>query len=87
MPAAHPTEGGAMVGPVDATAAAEGSARAFERFGGACALLAGLVNLCYAVMFVVLDNDPASALFLGGAGLVPHPSERFLCMSSLKEHP
>jgi hypothetical protein len=60
-----------MVGPVDATAAAEGSARAFERFGGACALLAGLVNLCYAVTFVVLDNDPASALFLGGAGLVP----------------
>jgi hypothetical protein len=62
-----------MVEAVDATAAAEGSARAFERFGGACALLAGLVNLCYAAAFVVLGSKTASALFLLLAGLVGVP--------------
>jgi len=58
-----------MVESLDAT----GSARAFERFGGACALLAGLVNLGYAVAFVVLDSDPGSALFLLLAGLAGVP--------------
>jgi hypothetical protein len=62
-----------MVETVDTTAAAEGSAWAFERFGGACALLAGLVNLCYAVTFVLLDNKAGSALSLLLAGLVGVP--------------
>lgn len=46
---------------------------AFERFGGLCALLAGLVNLCYAVAFVVVKTDAASALFLLLAGLAGVP--------------
>lgn len=48
-------------------------AEPFERFGGACAWLAGLVNLGYAVAFVVLDSDLGSGLFLLLAGLTGVP--------------
>lgn len=43
---------------------------AYERFAGACAILAGLAGLLYSVAFVVLRSDLLSALFLLLGGLL-----------------
>jgi hypothetical protein len=42
----------------------------FIRFGGACALAAGVTGLLYAVSFVVLRSDALSGLFLLAGGLL-----------------
>ena len=46
---------------VDIMATQSGS---FERFAGLCAILAGVVGLCYSISFVILKNDVLIALFL-----------------------
>ena len=46
---------------VDIMATQSGS---FERFAGMCAILAGVVGLCYSISFVILKNDVLIALFL-----------------------
>jgi hypothetical protein len=46
---------------VDIVAAQSNS---FERFGGLCAILAGIVGLLYSISFVLLKNDLLIALFL-----------------------
>lgn len=45
-------------------------AASFERFAGACAILAGLTGFLYAVAFIVLHNDLLSGLFLMLTGLL-----------------
>lgn len=66
-------ESGPLAGPVAAPGAA---ALSFDRFGGACALLAGAAGLLYSVSFVVLKHvspelgDMLSALFLLLGGLL-----------------
>lgn len=45
-------------------------AASFERFGGACAILAGVSGFLYAVAFVVLQNTLLSGLFLMLVGLL-----------------
>ena len=42
----------------------------FERFAGACAILAGASGFLYAVAFVVLQDAPLSGLFLMLGGLL-----------------
>jgi hypothetical protein len=42
---------------------------AYKRFGGICAVIAGVVGFLYAIAFVVLQNDLLSALFLLLGGL------------------
>jgi hypothetical protein len=38
--------------------------KSFDRFGGACAILAGISGLLYSVSFVILKNDLLDALLL-----------------------
>jgi hypothetical protein len=49
------------------------STGAFERLAAGCALAAAVAGLGYAVSFVILDSDPASALFLLLGGLLAVP--------------
>jgi hypothetical protein len=42
----------------------------FVRFGGVCALAAGVAGFLYAVSFVVLRSDALSGLFLLAGGLL-----------------
>lgn len=45
----------------------------FERFAGVCAIITGVVDICYAISFVVLHNALLSALFLLLGGLFSFP--------------
>jgi hypothetical protein len=60
-----------MTRPVDNEAGAlSARSTSFERFAGACAILAGASGFLYAVAFVVLQNSLLSGLFLMLGGLL-----------------
>ena len=64
---------GSLGGPTGAGSAVQPPAAglvAFERFGGACAIAAGVTGFLYAVSFVVLRSEGLSALFLLLGGLL-----------------
>ncbi len=42
----------------------------YERFSGACAVLAGVIGLLYSIAFVILRDNLLSALFLMAGGLL-----------------